>query len=88
VKVLQPAFASDDCGSACVELSPHCILKIGVEDVVSAALQMLDNQHSAKPEPPASRTTLLSARLLQAHSAEAMRRALEALRSDSHRPSL
>jgi hypothetical protein len=86
-RVLQPATGRDKCRLACIEPGPHCILSISPDEVASAALQMLDTRPGDTVPHPNSRMALLPARLLQTHSADAMRRVVEALRAETTRPS-
>jgi ADP-heptose:LPS heptosyltransferase len=88
VRVLQPASGRDKCRLACIEPGPHCILGVNVDDVTSVALHMLGSQPRATVIQPNSRALLPPVSLLQTHSADAMRRAVEALRADISRPSL
>jgi ADP-heptose:LPS heptosyltransferase len=88
VRVLQPATGRDRCSTGCIVTGQHCILGVSVEDVVGAALQMLDSRRSAIPEAPKPGTVLLPARLLEAHSADAVRHLVEVLRNRVDRPIL
>jgi ADP-heptose:LPS heptosyltransferase len=88
VRVLQPATGRDKCSLACIKPWPHCILGVAVDDVASAALQMLVSQPAANVTQSDSRVPLPPVRLLQTHSADAIRRAVQALRAEINRPSL
>ena len=86
VRVLQPATALDRCGEACRSDQPHCITKVSVDEVVAAARLML-KETPAVVVPPLSKALPDKAqRLLHAHSAEAIRRAVETLRAAADRP--
>lgn len=86
-RVLQPATALNGCKEACRSGQPHCITKVSVEEVVAAARLML-KETRAVVIPPLTRSLSEKAaqRLLHAHSAEAIRRAVESLRDDVERP--
>lgn len=86
--VLQPATALEGCRPACHAQQPHCITKVSVEEVVAAARVML-NATRAVVAPALAKTLPDKAahRLLHSHSAEAVRRAVEALRAGAERPS-
>lgn len=86
-RVLQPATALNGCKGACRSGQPHCITKVSVEEVVAAARLML-KETRAVVIPPLTRSLPEKAaqRLLHAHSAEAIRRAVESLRDDAERP--
>jgi ADP-heptose:LPS heptosyltransferase len=88
VHVLQPATGRVGCGDACVASGPHCILDVSADDVASAALHTLDRQLQRICTPVHPRMASLPSRLLQVHSPDAMRRAVDTLRSGAHRPSL
>ena len=86
-RVLQPATALDGCREACRSSQPHCINQVSVEEVVASARLMLNEKRPALV-PPLSRSLPDKAalRLLHAHSAEAISRAVEALRNGAERP--
>ncbi len=79
--VLQPDTGRDGCRAACCSAEAHCILGVSVEDAVAAARRML-----REPRNPSIATAATAAsdqglrRLMQSHSAEAVQRAVEALR--------
>ncbi len=80
VRVLQPATGKDQCRAFCTHAGPHCITQVSVDEVVAAA-QMMLNQARPVLLPSRCRTWPEQAarRLLHAHSAEAVQRAVETL---------
>jgi hypothetical protein len=85
-RVLQPATALDGCKDACRSGQPHCITKVSVEEVVAAARLMLNATRAVVPPLSRSLPDKAAQRLLHAHSAEAVRRAVEILRDTAERP--
>lgn len=80
IRVLQPAVGLDGCESACVRSEPHCICSVTVDDVVTAAGQLLQQPRvaslsSAERLWPGKASSFL----LHCHSADAIQRAVEAL---------
>jgi ADP-heptose:LPS heptosyltransferase len=87
VQVLQPATGQDDCQRACASQEPHCICKVTIDEVVAAATAMLQAIPTAprirsQPWPDQAAHQLL----LQSHSAQAIRRALETVRANAAQP--
>jgi ADP-heptose:LPS heptosyltransferase len=80
VRVLQPAAGHDGCTDECVSPKPHCILAVSVDEVVAAARKWLN---AAQPDGlalwPAKHRPPISPTLLQSHSADALRAAIQAL---------
>ncbi len=88
VCVLQPETGRDSCKDACVMRTPHCIKSVTVEHVVSAAEQMLRTHRTLAPASMKPGMTTASQHLLHVHSAEAVRRAVDQLRTGMKRPGL
>ncbi len=86
VRVLQPPSGMNGCKSACAVAGPHCITRVSVDEAVAAACRML-NVESAPLHYPKELIPQRSQRLLDTHSADAVRRAVETLRSQGRRPS-
>jgi heptosyltransferase-2 len=87
VRVLQPATGRDGCKAACYSLEPHCVTSVAVETVVATARKMLeDSSPTLVPLVTTSLPENFSRHLLHSHSAVAMQRAVEALRSAQNRP--
>jgi heptosyltransferase-2 len=87
VRVLQPVTGLDGCKSACSSLEPHCITGVTVDEVVAVARQMLQRPRTTS----ISRETgvwpsKISRHLMHSHSAEAIQRAVKALRSSHTGP--
>ncbi len=79
-RVLQPAAGRDGCSEACDSDKPHCILAVSVDEVVANARQMLNAGQSNRLEPwPGKHRDSISAALLQSHSADALRAAVQTL---------
>lgn len=88
VQVLQPATGREACKEACLVTEPHCILDVGVKEVTSAALLMLDAQVASPASRTKPQTKSLPSHLLHVHSAAAMRLAVQDLRPEMDRASL
>ena len=87
VRVLQPLTGIEGCRGACRSREPHCILRVSVDEVVAAARAMLHQKRSLVPQLPVSVWPDKAARsLLQSHSAPAVQRAIEMLRSGKQQP--
>ena len=86
VRVLQPFTGLEGCHGSCRSLQPHCIKRIAVDEVVAAALAMLNRKRTFIPKHQPSMWSDNAARsLLQSHSARAVERAMEML-STGNRP--
>ncbi len=80
-RVLQPASGLGGCKAACVVVEPHCITGVSVEEVVTAAHEMLREKPTIAAAPVTwPRFEKASLHLIHSHSAEAVRRAVEVLR--------
>ena len=75
VHVLQPARGLDGCREACCVLEPHCINQVSVDEVIAAARAMLQEAQSMSS--PMAQSWPAARSLLHAHSAEAIRRAVQ-----------
>ncbi|HKD86719.1 MAG TPA: glycosyltransferase family 9 protein [Terriglobales bacterium] len=82
VGVLQPATGMEGCRGACRSLEAHCIRRISVDAVVAACRAMVHLKRASVSQPELSAWPDKAARsLLQSHSAPAIERAVEVLRS-------
>ena len=79
-RVLQPATGLDECREACSVTQPHCITRVSVEEVAAASREMLKTARRVTGSPQIAMDQRAQ-RLLQAHSADAVKRALDALRA-------
>ena len=87
VHVLQPDAGLDGCKDACRSPGVHCIRQLAVEEVVTAAHAMLNQPRAeAAASLVATRLDMASQSLLQAHAAEALQAAVDALNAGSSRP--
>lgn len=86
VRVLQPAAAADACQAACSFTQPHCIKRVSVQEVVAAAHRMLRERITAAPVEAGKWSHTIPPALLQSHSAEALRKAMETLHAPGARP--
>jgi heptosyltransferase-2 len=87
VQVLQPVAGLETCRGACRAHQPHCITQISVDEVVAAARLMLKQTRAVSTRARSNHWPAKAAqRLLHSHSAEAVRQAVEKLRSDDDRP--
>lgn len=87
VRVLQPSTGLDDCREGCQSRQPHCITKVSVDEVVSAARVMLPEQPPAASQPPSRQWPEQRTDSLLPLSAEAADRALTTPRSRGRQPS-
>ncbi len=88
VRVLQPASGLEDCRNFCRATRPHCIKRIQVDDVVSAARLMLSRMRPVVA-PGLARSSPGNAehRLLNSHCAAAIERAIATLHGAAEHPS-
>ena len=86
VRVLQPGHGLNDCREACRSLEPHCITKVSVDAVVAAARAMLNEPRSTISRPTQPWPDQAARSLLHSHSAEAIRRAVEAVHPGTAQP--
>ena len=87
LKVLQPPTGLDECHEGCRVAAAHCITGVSVDRAVAAARTMLSEERTSirmpsQPWPDHA----AHQRLLYSHSAEAIRRAVETVRSDAAQP--
>ena len=86
VRVLQPERGLDECRDACHSPKPHCIRQISAEEVAEAAGKLLcDVQVLMEPANDAATDTAPHP-LLQAHSVDAILRAINDLNCEAPRP--
>lgn len=79
-RVLQPVTGKDQCRAFCAHAEPHCITQISVDEVVASAQAMLNEARPlVLPTRPKIWSEQAARGLLHAHSAEAVRRVVEAL---------
>ena len=87
VRVLQPATGLEGCSSACTSAEPHCITSVVVDDVAAAARKLLQTRQPVhRPHLARSCSDKVSRYLMHSHSADAIQRAVEVLRSGQNRP--
>ncbi len=87
LKVLQPPTGLDECHEGCRVAATHCITGVSADRAVAAARTMLSEERTSIRMPSQPWPDLAAhQRLLYSHSAEAIRRAVETVRSDAAQP--
>ena len=88
VRVLQPMTGLGDCHAACSHTEPHCITGVSVDDAAGTARELLHKDQSMLPVPARPWPSQLTRYLLNSHSADAVRQAVEALQGTSGVPTI